>query len=389
MTQHSIIPPSSAHIWGASEGCTGWVMMSQQYPETEDSPEAMKGTATHEIGARLIEEGTRGVPAWSDSFIGEKAANGIIFTDKMFEAAKLYADDVIEVMRDRAIFGGPNIGIEYHVKAPQIHELSEGTLDCFIWDSKAGDLFLWDAKFGHKLIDVFEHWQLINYAAGILEELGINGLQDQHINIHFRIAQPLAFHRDGPIREWIVKASAIRGHINTLHSNAGIALSMEATTHSGDHCYRCSARHACESALSAGIQLYEVSNQPTPVELSPAALGVQLTIIKRAVKQLEYLESGFDEQVKNLVRSGVNVPGWMVEAGVGREAWNKPTPEIIALGDALGHDLRKPDNLITPNQARKMGVDDAIIAAYSEKSSTGLKLVPDNGNKARRIFESQ
>ena len=363
--------------------------MSQQYPETGENIEAKEGEASHEIGSCLIMNQTVGqITANVSEFVGETAENGVIFTEEMFEAAKVYADDVGEVMRRTGVFAGENFGNERRIEAPNIHELSFGTVDQFIFDKKTGDLYLWDYKFGFEIVEAFENWQLINYAAGIINMLGLNGLETQYINVHFRIIQPRAHHRDGIIREWNTTAANLRAQFNTLHMNAHISLSDQATTRSGSHCKHCTARHACPAALQAGLRLYEVVGKPTPVELSPEAIGVQLTIIKRARKQLEYLESGFDEQVKNLIFKGVNVQGWQVEQGFGREKWAKPVNEVITMGDMLGHDLKKPDEAITPVQARNKGVDDAMIAMYSEKPKTGLKLTPDNGNKAKLIFNN-
>ena len=55
------------------------------------------------------------------------------------------------------------------------------------------------------------------------------------------------------------------------------------------------------------------------------------------------------------------------------------------MGDMLRHDLRntKP---ITPKQALKLGIDEAVITEYSSTPRTGLTLVPDNGNKAKQLF---
>lgn len=387
MGSHSIIAPSSAHIWGPDDGCTGYVEMVQQFPEPEETVEAAEGTATHEIGSRLImNQSTGNIANKASDFVGKTASNGVIFTDEMYESARVYSDDVGDIMRSAAVFGGPCFGNEHHVKAPKIHELSHGTIDQFIFDRGKGHLYLWDLKHGHGIVEAFENWQLINYTAGIVDQFEINGLDDQHITVHMRIVQPRAFHRDGEIREWVINLSDLRAYFNTLSTNAGIALSDNAVCRSGSHCKHCNARHGCEAALRAGMSLYEVSTDPTPITLSGAALGLQLQIIKRAKKQLEYLESGFDEQVKNLIRSGVDVPGWMVENGYGREKWAKPVDEVIAFGDMMGQNLRKPDDAITPVQARKLGIDDAVIKAYSITPSTGLKIVPDNGNKARLIF---
>jgi hypothetical protein len=133
------------------------------------------------------------------------------------------------------------------------------------------------------------------------------------------------------------------------------------------------------------MELLEVTGVPMPVELSAEAMGVQLSIIKRALKQLEYLESGFEEQIAGKIRSGNSVPGWTLRDGKGRLGWSKSTDEIIAMGDMFGVDLRKSDT-ITPTQAKKLGLDEAVVAAYSERPNTGLKLVADD-NKAKKVFQ--
>lgn len=386
---HSIIAPSSAHIWGKPDGCTGFVLMAQTYPETEESEEAKEGTAAHEVAESMISASARGNLGYPkrETTVGSVASNGVVVTEEMFDAAELYATDVASVMHSVRVFGGPHLGIERKIQVPRVHELSHGTPDCYIFDSRSGTLYVWDFKFGYETVEAFENWQLINYVAGILEELGIDGHQEQHVRVIMRVAQPRAFHRDGPIRGWVVKASELRGEINTLANNAAESLGPNATCRSGSHCKHCPARHACEAALTGGVRLYEAAASPVPVELDPNALAVQFAIVQRARKQLEYLESGYEEQIKGLMRAGHSLPGYRVEEGVGRERWVTPNAEVIALGDMLGHDLRRGD-VITPNQARKLGIDDAVIMAYCEKPRTGLKVVPDNGTKAKQVFQS-
>ena len=388
MPEHSLIPPSSAGIWGKPDGCTAWVLMSQQFPETETSPESAEGTATHEIGSQLIREASRGESgATAENFIGETASNGVIFTEEMFDAAKMYADDVAAVMRSTAVFGGLNLGIEQRIEAKRIHDLSFGTPDCFLYAKAVNTLYLWDFKFGYAPVDVFENWQCLNYSAGLIERLEIDGLVDQQTVIKIRIIQPRAFHRDGPIREWEVLASDLRGYFNQLHAGAHEALGPNPICRTGTQCKNCSARQNCMLAIRAGVQLFEIASAPMPVELSPAALGTQFAIVKRAREQIKCLEAGFETQIKSLIKSGKPVPGWCAEMGVGRERWARPVAEVITLGSMLGVELRKPDEAITPNQARKLGIDEAVITAYSEKPRAGLKVVPDNGNSAKQVFE--
>ena len=361
--------------------------MAQQYPETEPSAESMEGDASHEIGAIIIEAAQIGVTRNMDFFIGKTATNGVLFTEEMYDAARIYADDVITIMRKYAIFGGEQIGVESKLTAPYIHELSHGTIDSFIFPRRDRHLYLWDYKYGYGIHEAFENWQLINYLAGLVERFKIDGIEDQNITVHMRIAQPRAFHRDGSIREWTVNLAEMRGYINVLRSNAHKALSNDSVTRTGEHCRHCQARHVCAAALTGGMQLYEVATAPTPLDMSLTAIGIQHAIITRAKKQLDYLESGYMEQVKTLMRTGSNVPGWMVEQGYGRERWAKPPAEIIQLGKLMGYDFSKPDAAITPNQARKICNDDALIKTYSETPRAGLKIVPDNCSKAKQVFK--
>jgi hypothetical protein len=362
--------------------------MNQAYPETESTIEAREGNASHEIGEDILTIARRN-PSYqylAADWVGKSAQNGVIFNEAMFDGAKIYADDVMKVMHETGVFG-PNLRIEQSVDIPRVHDLNRGTPDCSIYHQTGKRLYLWDYKFGFTVVEAFENWQGIEYIAGLLDELGIDGILEQELTVHLRIVQPRAYHREGVIREWVVQASELRAYVNILAGNARKALSDDAEFHTGAHCANCPGRHACEPALKAGIAMYEATARPVPVELSPEALGVQLAIVKRARKQLEYLESGFEEQAKGLLRSGALIPGWGLEEGVGHAAWTKPISEVITLGDMLDFDLRKPVAAITPNQAGKLGVDDAVIMAYSAKPRTGLKLVPDNGNKAKEIFK--
>ena len=215
--------------------------------------------------------------------------------------------------------------------------------------------------------------------------LGITGVSDPYLTVRIRIAQPRAFHRDGTIREWVISGAELRNYFNVLSNNAATALGPDAEIKTGEHCRYCSARHACPAALKAGLTMYETAMAPTPVELTPEAIGVQLSIIKRAKAQLEYLESGFEARLTSTIRSGQAVPGWSLRDGRGREKWAKPVSEVIALGEMMGIPLAKP-TAVTPKQARDAGIDGALVEAYSERPNTGLKLVADD-NKARRIFQ--
>lgn len=384
MEAHSIIAASSAHKWGSPDGCTASPTMEQQYPETTPSQDSMDGTASHEVGFAMVNS-ARVTAGFTSMPVGTIASNGVVINDEMYDCAEVYARDVQKVMRETGVFVP---SIEQRVICKVIHDVSFGTPDCWLFDESTGHLYIWDYKFGHGVVEVFENWQLLVYVAGILTELGIHGGIDQDITVHFRIVQPRGYHRDGIIREWVTKASNLRGYFNQLHNKAHEALGPNPTTHSGNHCQHCTARHACPTALKSGIVMYEIAGQPLPDELSPHALGVQLAIVRRAIKQLGYIDTGLSAQAESLLRSGKSVPGWGMEAGKGKEVWKKSAQEVIALGDVMQVDLRKPEAVIAPKQAiaKKMNVD--LVKSFSEVKRTGLSLQPDNGNKAKRMFSN-
>lgn len=358
--------------------------MVAQYPE-EESEDTQAGEASHWLGETLIQMGAamHVTPSVRDGLVGQAAPNGVIISDEMFEAAWEYANDVVREIKKYPFAAW---GVETRIKAPNIHAESFGTTDAYLYDVQDHRLIVWDYKYGYKIVEAFENWQGINYSAGLFDELGIDGLLDQKLRVDIRIVQPRAFHRDGAIRSWKVLGSDLRGYINILSNNAHEALSENAKTRSGEHCIYCNARHACQAALDGGLGMFEAVNKPIPAELAPEQLGTQLAIVKRARKQLEYLESGYEEQLKSLIRGGSNVPGWSVEQGVGNRQWSKPAEEILQLGDLMGVDLKEPIKPISPAQAEKKGVDAAVVAAYVERRQTGLKVVPDNNNKAKEVF---
>ena len=390
--EHAILPCSSAGIWGKPGGCTGWPMMAQAFPELEDSVDSLEGDASHEIAEGLVNDAKTGSPNPRNTaadWEGKTSAKGVVFTEEMFDGAKIYADDIKAVMLERQVFGGPALRVEQRVEVPKVHAHNWGTPDCALYDEKKATLYIWDYKFGRVVVEAFENWQAMNYAAGLFSELGIDGHLDQFTRVKIRIVQPRAYHREGVIREWSFVASDLRGHINSLKFNAEEAMGPNAKFRTGPHCQHCPGRHACPPALKAGLSMFEATGIPIPVELPPEAVGVQLAIIKRARKQLEFLESGFEEQVKGLLRAGKSVPGWcMSGAGVGKPKWSKPVGEVLMLGDMMSVDLRKPAEAVTPIQAGKLGIDAAVITAYSTKPPTAAKLESDDGSRARQIFNT-
>lgn len=371
MSEHAILAPSSA---ARRVACSGSRALEAAYPETEPSPDSLEGTAAHWAAAELFYGRTIDV--------GLVAPNGIMITDEMVEGAELYYNDVAATLPD---FPGFSLHVEEAVSIDVIHPQCWGTPDAWIFRPKR--LVIWDYKFGHRYVDVFENWQLLEYAAGILVKVGINGVSDQFTEVEFRIVQPRCYVGGAPVRSWKVLASDLRGYFNHLREREAYSMHEDAPTTVGEHCRDCRARHACASAQRAAYNAMEVSGSNIPFDLPPDALGAELRFIDRAIAALEHRRTGLAEQALALLKSGTPIAFYKAEPSYGRERWKVPDAEILALGDVMGLQLAKA-KLVTPKQAAAAGLDPSIVAAYSEVPRGETKLKPDDGSTARKVFGS-
>lgn len=380
---HSVLRPSAAGEW---VNCNGSVLMQLMHPGPDDTPDTLEGDCAHDLASRMVTSAARansGFPS-RDFVIGSLDANSIEVTPEMYDACLLYAEDVRREMLDRSVFT-PHV--EEKVSIWDIHSLLWGTPDCWLYDRKAGVLIVWDFKYGHDLVEPFENWQLLCYLAGILRALGIDGYQDQHLRVSLRVVQPRAYHRDGPIREWVRMACDFRPYFNILYHEAAKAMGPDPVTVSGPWCKNCSALAHCETARRSTMAAVDYIGNVTSTDLDNDALAMELRTLRRAVKAAENLLVAREEQASAKITAGEYVPGYAIEAGKGRRRWTIPADEVIALGKQKGVSLEKVEkSVVTPTQARNLGVDETVIKQYSETPNTGFKLVESHKTRAAATF---
>jgi hypothetical protein len=350
---------------------------SNQQQETEHS---LRGEAIHEVRHLLINAGMHGGtgPVLK---VNDVATNGTVIDKEMFECGELAANVFLKEWQSRICKGGVKFGIEQSFQCPGIHPDNFGTPDGWLWCPEDNLLIIDDCKGGHVHVEAYENWQLINYASGIVEHLG---LTDPNIAVWMRLVQPFSYHSDGPVRTWkTILASLRQRYWPELSAAAHEATSPHQRCKTGHQCRRCQCRHDCKAALQCGMELYETTMFPVQSKLPPDALGLQLRVIDRAMEQLKALKTGYEEQVKATIKGGTAIPGWCLQPTAGREKWQKNQQEVISMGQLFDVDLRK-DDLITPNQARKAGIPDDVLKVYSGRS-TGLELKPES-TMAAMIF---
>lgn len=373
------LSPYRAHRW---VNCMGSVQAEQQYSNKSGQP-AKDGGAAHEIGAELVMRvGAGETWQWSD-FEGKTATNGVMFTQEMFEAAEIYAQDV----RRRHALGDTVQLVEDRITIQRVHDLNQGIVDCMVWNNSYNILTVWDFKFGRSMVEAHRNWQLIDYAVGLHEKLGNDETQ-----IELRIVQPRAFHPEGPCRGWTITAEELNSYANTLANAAELSQQEHPPCVAGDWCkgyWSCAAAKDCTTLQRAGAEIADRVETLDLCELSPENTAIELQYLTQAKllvdERLEALEAQGLAQIAN----GTAIPGFGIGYGRGSFAWNKSNKEVILMGDLMGVNLRKSEEPMTPTQAKKLKLDEAVINQYADRTKGKARLVPARETIASRVFSSQ
>lgn len=374
--EHSILPPSSA---ARRIQCTASTTMEAKYPEAEESPDAAAGTASHWAGFEMLQG--RSVS------VGDKAPNGVFLDEEMIEGADLYVEDIARALAPHGMNPRVHGVAEQRVLIPRVHPQSWGTPDYRAWLPGA-HLVVWDYKFGHRFVDVYENAQLVEYVAGLLVTCPIPNLVDSQIKVTVRIVQPRSFHRDGPIRSWTFRADEIRAHINIASNSAHEALGANAKARVGAECRDCKARHACPTLQRAAMTACDVAGAAQPFDLPVEAMALEYRTLRRYGDLLSARANGLEQQLLALGKAGKSTPGLRIEHGAGRERWTVTDEQVIQIGNALGVNVAKVPEAMTPKQAVKAGLPPAVLPGLTNSPRGEAKLVLDDGTLARKVFGS-
>lgn len=256
-----------------------------------------------------------------------------------------------------------------------------------------------DYKYGHRYVEVFGCYQLIAYVAGVMERLQLD-INDPSVWLELILVQPRCYHRDGPVRRWIIPAHTIIAYLNIARSRALEALGEGPQLQNGkprattnDSCIDCKARHVCKTLQYATGAFIEFSGAAEVVELPPEAMGQELAMVEDAIERLKARRSGLAARAEAYIKAGVPVACYHVEPGESRSIYKDDVDvdEVIGLGDLLGIELRKKqtkkDLLVTPTQAIQLGVDAETMKHYAHRPPAALKLARDDSTTASKVFK--
>ena len=359
-----------------------------------DTQAAREGTATHWVGATTLEafQSGSGQPLTCDGYVGQMAPNGVMIDSKMAQGAQVYVDDILAVAQEHGALQG--LLIEHKVHMPQIHQQNGGTLDCGLALLDKGLIYIWDGKFGHRDNRALGNEQLIDYTAGLMAELNLTGIDDQHITVILRIVQPFCYHAEGPVNEWRVMLSDLRPYFNILRAKAEEAL-VNPNMSSGKWCRDCDALGRCAVARKANYNLLDYVNEPYDIDnMSGPDLATERAIIADALTVAKARLDAIEDNLHHRISSGATDTGLALETSAGRLAWSIPIPQAVALAAQFGVDAAKAD-VLTPTQtidAAKGQVKVALkqtLQAVTGRPAGKLKLIDAKDSTVAAAFRSK
>jgi len=378
-------PFSSADRW---VHCTGSPKMVKDEPD-DDSEVSREGTAAHWVGQQMLEMFQLGVDGLShgEQLVGVKAPNGMIVTDEMFDGALTYYNIVTKTVGKDHI----NLRTEIRVKAHQtLDPEAWGTADALWYDVPTNTLYIWDFKFGHLSVQAFENWQLIGYAIAACETFSLKNVNPR---CSLNIVQPRCYDGQGPLRNWVVAYDSLRAQTNIMKAAITDYRMRKTMLTSGRWCRECEGRYKCPALLQAAAAAIDFSTTTIPINMTNEGLAYELGIIERAEARIKQRKAAISAEAEARVRAGQLVPGRRMEDTMGHRKWSKSMVEITMLGETFGCDFRKEPELISPAAAesllKKKKIDGAVISNYHRSTKTGVKLVADDGSRARQLFSQE
>lgn len=387
MEQHTrVIRPSGL---GLILACPGSWLMQAQVPPTPDTDEELEGQAAHLVAMGVASK--RWEPHVGDKF--RHAGRDWEIDDDMLDGALMYAEEA-QFHRDARYEDAVDVR---HV-IPDCYGTPDywRVIDTPVVPSNGLPwkplLKVVDYKYGFRHVEVFENPQLIAYALGAQARAQL----PWETPVCLTIVQPRSYHHEGPVREWreidgqpLTLAHLYHYAVQHIIPAVGEALLPEPRTVSGPHCVDCKASHMCPTYRKSTANVLQYVGKAQPERMSPQAVGVELRLVKWAIKMLEGREAGLRAHAEACINAGQQIPFWRMGSTPGRLAWHEgfTAEQRIAWGHLFGVDLSKPPQTVTPTQAIKQkGLAESTVHAYASRPSGPIKLIPDDEKQFRKAF---
>lgn len=346
--------------------CPGSKTIQAAYPD-KSGYAAKEGTVAHGIASAVL-AGKRDLA----SYLGQSISNMYI-DQEMLHYIQLYIN---ECQNAGSVEQGLSMECEGHTLT--------GTPDYWMFEmsATAKTLAVKDLKYGYGWVEAYENWQLLTYA--VLVMAATRELDGNCDTIELTIIQPRASHPEGPVRSWSFNADLLRGYRNFIIGAMRDAALPKPPIRTGPHCRYCRGLLHCHGAAAAASFAIDYAHEASHGAMAPDTLVLEIEIVDRARKMLDQRMTALEELGLAMCKSGKIIPGWEARSTISPLAWNN---DPIAIGDAMGLNLRAPEKPITPTQAvsRKLLTADTI-KSLAARGTGGMKLKRVDSARAKRIL---
>lgn len=351
--------------------CTGSIQLEPKYPKPSGKA-AIEGSKAHKIAYQAL--------------LGTEIPDNIDF--EMKDAVRLYVDTILQFKHLQHSYE-KKIDM---VLSPKI--LLSGTPDVYMIDTSKKIIRVIDFKYGFGPVEVFKNWQLVVYLYLITCEFlrqSISPSNKSIYNYEAIIVQPRAIHKDGPIRKWEFSNKELKSYI-TVIKNIAHELNEDFYRYEcGKWCRYCNALHACTMATKEAGRAMDISSEAFDFNLTPEQLSKELNHTEDALQILTHRWHALEEYATDQLKNGSILQGWELRSGVGRLSWKSSvsSQELIRMGDTVGINLKKPDEVITPRQAKNAGLSSSILKHYTCIKEGFVKLKKINMDEVQRLFSNK
>lgn len=358
----------NAHALNRIVRCNGsFHMQPPEYSddETEVSDDRKAGVAAHHVGLEVLAGRNTSV----GEFIDHKAPNGVYVTAEMADFAEPFVKDVQSRVGQ----------VDRHIEETVNFQLNPNVfincrLDLATFDHDTLTLTIDEFKYGWRIVEPVENWQLVAEAIG-----WVTRYQIAPARIVLNIHQPRPFHDDGPKRSWVFDGGWNEFFGTAYTELLGALATVGTDLAAGEHCYKCPNLSDCPAARKSGYNTIDATGITFNSRLNNDELSAIILTLRHAIKQGQGLLDAYEDLLTNRLKSGQVVSDWFLMPSLANTRFKAGvTPEMLK---AISHKDVAVQKLPTPKQAERAGISPLILAAFTERPVTGIKLVHKSADK--------
>jgi len=375
----TILSPSSV---SRRIACPGSFQLESQNSVASYSTAAEEGIEAHRIAAEILKN-------LNTSYKYAKDLNKLLkMCNKNFRLLtdlSLYINDVIKTLKQENL--SPHLlNIEKKLQIHNIHAQCEGTPDCYVYSPIQDTLFVWDLKYGHYPISAFENYQLLEYAAGIIHTENFINFKPT-TRIILSIIQPRDYNSKIGIDRWGVTFEQLKDkYFPYLKKIEKLAVSENPKTSAGPHCNFCKAKTSCLTLKNSAAFISDIAKHDPNKIMHNDSVGRELQNLKKIQKILEARRMALEEIAVNNLKRGIAVENYTLKSKLSNRKWAYGIEEVLNLGRQFNVDLLKSPELITPAQAKNLGIPDKTVDKFSTRTQSSLKLTEVKDNFLQQLF---